>query len=222
MKKVDAKKIVLIGMFAAIAYVLTVAGHYANIQFVGVDFLKYDPKDIIIVIGGFIFGPLSVVAMSVIVSIMEMFHPSTTGFYGVLMNVLSTCAFAGTAALIYKKWRTLPGAVVGLVAGIIVTAPVMLLWNYFIVPLYMPWVTRDVIVPMLLSVFLPFNIIKCGINTAVTLLIYKSIRTSLASLNLFEKPTEQKSNAFGAVVTIMSVILLITLLFLVVRGVFTS
>jgi len=184
MKKFDTKKLVLLGMFAAIAYILMLIGHYANIRFTIVDFLKYDPKDIIILIGGFIFGPLSAIAISVPVSIFEMLHPSTTGYYGLIMNIISTAAFAGTAALIYKKFRTFPGALLSLCAGILVTAPVMMAANYVIAPLFMPWVSREMILSMLLTVFLPFNIIKCAINAIVTMIIYKSIKKSLAALKL--------------------------------------
>ena len=64
-------------------------------------FLRYDPKDIIIVTGGFIFGPLTAALIAFLVSLMQMFTVSGTGFLGFLMNVISSCAFACTAACIY-------------------------------------------------------------------------------------------------------------------------
>ena len=100
-------------------------------------FLKYDPKDIIITIGGFIFGPLSALLISSVVSLVEMVTLSETGIIGLIMNILSTVCFACTASYIYKKKHNLKGAVTGLVCGIILMVFAMLLWNYLITPLYM-------------------------------------------------------------------------------------
>ena len=51
-------------------------------------------------------------------------------------------------------------------------AAVMLLWNYLIAPIYMG-MPREAVAELLLPAFLPFNLIKGSINTAVTLLLYK-------------------------------------------------
>ena len=76
------------------------------------------------------------------------------------------------------------GAVVGLAAGVTALVIVMLLWNYLITPLYMPWVTRADIVAMLPTVFLPFNLAKGGMNMAATLLLYKPVVTALRRAGL--------------------------------------
>jgi riboflavin transporter FmnP len=55
--------------------------------------------------------------------------------------------------------------------------PVMLLWNYFIAPIYMGY-PREAVVELLIPVFLPFNLIKGGLNAAVTLLLYKPVLTA--------------------------------------------
>lgn len=81
-------------------------------------FLKYDPKDVIIAIGGLIFGPLISLSMALIVSFVEMFTISSTGLWGCMMNVISSTSFACTAAFLYKRHRTKRGAVAALAAGI--------------------------------------------------------------------------------------------------------
>ena len=48
---------------------------------------------------------------------------------------------------------------------------VMLLWNYLITPLYMVGTTRSMVAAMLPTVFLPFNLVKGGLNMALILLI---------------------------------------------------
>ena len=93
--KVDTKKIAVIGVFCALSYI---AMMFVKIPVVL--FLKYEPKDVIITICGLIYGPLSSFVVSVIVSFIEMISVSETGVIGFLMNVISTCTFSCTAALV--------------------------------------------------------------------------------------------------------------------------
>jgi hypothetical protein len=99
------------------------------------------------------------------------------------MNVLSTCSFACVAAFIYKKKQTLAGAVLALAAGIAAMTAMMLLWNYIITPLYMA-VPRARVAAMLLTVFMPFNLLKGALNATVTLLVYKPLVTALRRARL--------------------------------------
>ena len=205
------KKLTAVAMLAAIAYVVMFVG---RIPISSVDFLKYDPKDVIITIGGFIYGPLTSLAISLVVSLVEMLTVSTTGIIGALMNVVSTVSFACTASLVYKRKRTALGAVLGLTLGVILATALMLLWNYFITPLYMLQ-PREVIASMLLPVFLPFNLLKCGLNMAITLLLYKPIVTAMRRAKLVDASSSQgsKGRAFG--ITVFSLILLVTLVMIV-------
>lgn len=148
-------------------------------------FLKYDPKDVMIAVSGFIFGPLTSFSVALIVSFAEMFTASDTGILGFLMNVISSCAFACTAALIYRKRHTLSGAMIGLLCGWGCMTAVMSLWNYLITPIYMGY-PREAVVKLLLPAFLPFNLIKGGLNAAITTLLYKPVVTILRRTRLLE------------------------------------
>ena len=53
------KKLTIIGMLCALAYIAVVVGRIPLVLF-----LKYDPKDVVIVIGGLIFGPLTSFAVT--------------------------------------------------------------------------------------------------------------------------------------------------------------
>lgn len=205
------KKLTAVAMLAAIAYVVMFVG---RIPISSVDFLKYDPKDVIITIGGFIYGPLTSLAISLVVSLVEMLTVSTTGVIGALMNVVSTVSFACTASLVYKRKRTALGAVLGLTLGVILTTVLMLLWNYFITPLYMLQ-PREVIASMLLPVFLPFNLLKCGLNMAITLLLYKPIVTAMRRAKLVDASSSQGSKGRALGITVFSLILLVTLVMIV-------
>ncbi|GFH90968.1 hypothetical protein IMSAGC002_02220 [Lachnospiraceae bacterium] len=59
----------------------------------------------------------------------------------------------------------------------------MMLWNYLIAPIYMGY-PREAIAALLLPAFLPFNLIKGGLNTAITLLLYKPVVVALRRANL--------------------------------------
>ena len=194
------KKLTMLAMLCAISYVAILLGKLIPPMIPIAPFLTYDPKDIIIAIGGFIFGPLSVVAVATVVSTIEMLTISSTGVIGLVMNVLSTCAFACTAALIYKKKHTLSGAVIGLITGTIVSTVIMVLWNYLLTPLYMG-VPRQAVVDILVPAILPFNLIQGGLNTALTLIIYKPLVTALRKIHLIESANEavtvKKNNKIG-------------------------
>ncbi len=212
--KPNVKKLVLIAMMAAVAYLLA---FLIRIPVFG--FLSFEPKDVILVIGGFLLGPMAAFITSVVVALTEMVTYSTTGPIGCIMNLLSSCSFACTAALIYRKRHSLSGAVLGLLAGSVTMVATMLLWNYLITPLYMTGTTRSDIAAMLVPVFLPFNLLKAAFNSALTLLLYKPLVTALRHTGL----VEQQSTSGGKSRVGLSVfagILLITciLLLLVLQG----
>lgn len=163
------KKLTTISMLCAFAYIAAAVGRIPIVLF-----LKYDPKDVLIVIGGFIFGPVASFAITVIVSAVEMFTISETGIWGCVMNIISSCSFACTAAFVYKRKHNLSGGILGLFCGCGCQVAVMMFWNYLIAPIYMGY-PREAIVELLLPAFLPFNLIKGGLNAAITLLLYKPV-----------------------------------------------
>lgn len=175
--KSRTRKLAILGVLSAAAYVVMLVIRLPLIP--AAPFLKYDPKDVIIAIGGFLFGPLATLAMSAVVSFAEMVTVSESGIIGCAMNIISSVSFTCVAAFIYKKHRTLTGATVGLTIGVVVSTTVMLLWNYLLVPIYTPYITREVVMGMLVPVFLPFNLLKGGLNAAVAMLLYKPVRIAL-------------------------------------------
>lgn len=62
----------------------------------------------------------------------------------------------------------------GAFAGCVLMVASMLLWNYCITPLYMQ-TTREAVKNMLVPVFLPFNMIKGGINSVLLIIIYNAL-----------------------------------------------
>ena len=178
--KLNLKNFAVLAILTALAYVATLLIRIP--LFPAAPFLTYDPKDVFIIIGGFLYGPLAVIPMSAAVSVFEM-PLSGTGPVGLLMNILSTCSFAATAAFFYAKKRTITGAVIGLALGVTLMVAAMLLWNYIVTPIYMK-VPREIVAGMLLPVFLPFNLIKGIYNAALTMLVYKRVSVIIRKLRL--------------------------------------
>ncbi len=211
------KKTVVTAMLIAISFVAVLIGRMVpNVA----GFLSYDPKDAVVVIAGFIFGPMTSIIISVIVSLIEMVTISSTGIYGFIMNVFSTCAFAVPAAIIYKKHRNMKGAVIGLIAGALAMTACMVLWNYIITPFYMG-VERSKVAEMLVPVFLPFNLIKSGINAGLALVLYKPVVSALRSSSLIPKsegPSIQGSKQIGVTLASLFILATFVLLFLAFAG----
>jgi len=210
------RKITTVGMLCALAYVVVVVGRIPLVLF-----LKYDPKDVIIAIGGLIFGPLTSFLASLIVSFVEMITISDNGVIGFIMNIISSCSFACTAAFIYKKRRKLSGAIIGLLCGWGTMIIVMMLWNYLVTPIYMGY-PREAVVKLLLPAFLPFNLIKGGLNAAITMLLYKPIVTALRRSHLIDAdPTVKKTQVnIGVVLVTLLIVATCVLWILSLNGVF--
>ena len=206
----NTKTITTLAMLSGIAYVvMLVSKLLPSVN----GFLDFDFKDVVICIGGFTFGPVAAAIMSIVVAFVEMITISTTGLIGFVMNVLATCGFCCTATFIYKKRHTMVGAVLGLSMGVVVLTVVMLLWNYFLTPIYQG-LPRDAVADMLVPIFLPFNLAKGGMNMAATLLLYKPVVTALRKAGLASSQSAQPSRRASAGFFLFSLALLATFVML--------
>lgn len=164
------KKIVFIALFCALSYAVSL---FFPIK---VSFLTLDLKDAISAMCGLFFGPIAGVACAVIVPFIEMITTSDTGFYGLIMNILSSVAFVGVSTVIYRYKKKISGAVTGLLSACAATVAVMLLANLFITPFYMG-VTTEQVIELIPKLILPFNAAKTVLNAGVTMLLYKPMST---------------------------------------------
>lgn len=194
-------KLTLAALFSALAFLAVFLFRIPVVLF-----LKYEFKDAIIALEALILGPAYAVITSLVVSLIEMVSLSDTGPIGAIMNVLSTMTYILPVAILYKRKKSLPTAVTGLVLGTVIMTVCMLLWNYLITPWYME-TPREVVAGMLLPYFLPFNLLKGVLNTAVTLLLYKPIMNSLRRMNLIPKSeSAQKGGTLAVIINIVAII----------------
>lgn len=204
--KMDTKTMVSIAMLTGIAYIVMLLSKLMP----SVMFLDFDFKDVVVCIGGFTFGPFAAAIISILVAFIEMLTISHTGPIGFIMNVLATCAFSCTACFIYKKVHSKKGAVLGLACGVACLVAVMLLWNYLITPIYQG-LPRETVAAMLPTVFLPFNVVKGGLNMALILVLYKPVVTALRKARLVpESQVSTQGRKLGAGYLLFSLALLAT------------
>lgn len=169
-------KLAKMSMLVAISIVLAWVIHPSILPMV--PFLEYDPADIPILIGSFAFGPLAGVILTVVTSILQGLTVSAqSGIYGIIMHILATSTLVLVSGLIYKKEKTRKHAAVGLVLGTLAMAAVMAGANLVVTPYFMG-APLQAIIPLLPYIVL-FNLIKAGINSLVTFIIYKRISTFL-------------------------------------------
>ena len=170
--KITTARLAKMAMLVAISVVLVAIVHFPI--FPAVAFLEYDPADIPILIGGFAFGPLAGVLLTVVTAVIQgVTVSSASGIYGILMHVIATSALVITTSVIYKKNKTRKGAVIGLFCGVLVMTVVMMGANMVITPIFMG--VPASVVWDLMPFIAAFNAIKAGINSLVTFLVYKRI-----------------------------------------------
>ncbi len=209
------KTICSMAMLTAIAVACDVFLRIPNIG----GFLTYEPKDVILTIGAFIFGPIAGLVMALIVCLIEMVTISTTGPIGLVMNFLSSAVFIGVSSIIYHRNKKMSRAITGLAAGSLSLIAIMLLWNYIMTPIYMG-VSREQVLALFIPVLIPFNAIKAGLNSALILFLYKAVVTALRKSGLVKRRDgfvneNRKSNTVILIsVSAFAVITLILILFI--------
>ncbi len=171
--KTSTKKLTTMAMLAALSIVLISIVHFP--LFPSAPWMEYDPADIPIFIGTFLFGPVSGLLLTVAVSVIQGVTVSAaSGPIGIVMHILATGSFALLAGNIYKRWHTRGGAVAAILAGVASMTIMMVFCNLVFTPIFMG-TPIDAVIPMLLPVIVPFNLAKAGINGLVTYIVYKPI-----------------------------------------------
>ena len=167
-------------------------------------FLEIHLDEIPAFMAGFAYGPLSGFMVVLVKTIVKLPLTGTAGV-GELADFIYSTAFVLPAAFIYKKHRTLKGAFVSvLVATAIQIVVSSLCTTYIMLDMYSKLyhlpkavilsmcqkinpAVKDLGIPFLLMVALPFNALKDAIVVLVTMLLYKRLRI------LFKKIDAQKN-----------------------------
>lgn len=234
--------VAFIAMFSTLAAILYILDFTLPFAFPG--FLEFKLSDIPILIGSFTLGPLSggvIVVVEILIKLV--IKGTSTMFVGELSDLVTSCVFAVTAGIIYKRHRTFKGALAAMGIGTVAEVAVALLINRFIlVPFYVlvffggSWAP---LVGMMTPLFpsctqatfynfylwasvLPFNLLRCIVAIVVTLLVYKRISRLINSVNrkIYGKPDrdEVKSKKINiAVIAVAAVVVALLVTFALLR-----
>ena len=134
--KTSTKKLTTMAMLAALSIVLISIVHFP--LFPSAPWMEYDPADIPIFIGTFLFGPISGLLLTVAVSVIQGVTVSAaSGPIGIVMHILATGSFALLAGNIYKRRHTRGGAVAAILAGVASMTIMMVFCNLVFTPIFM-------------------------------------------------------------------------------------
>lgn len=167
--KWDTRQLVTMALMCAIGVLLSF------IEFPllpGVAWLKYDASAMPAMVSGFAFGPAAGLAVGIIGAVIH--GILMADFSGAIMNILVIIGFVLPAALVYRKIHSLKGAAAGLVLSIITATAMAIVGNLIITPLYLG-VPFNAVLDMIIPILTPFNLIKAGLNSVLTIIVYKSI-----------------------------------------------
>lgn len=170
--KTNVKAIVSIGMLSSIAYLLMLLNFplppFPN-------FLLIDFSDIPGLIAALIFGPVAGILVEFFKNVLNYFMTgSATGVpVGHIANFLAGILFILPTYFIYNKLKTKKGMTVALIAGTLVMAVLMGVFNYFLIlPAYTFFLNvpdmRNLVVPAII----PFNILKGAIMSSIFMLLF--------------------------------------------------
>ncbi len=160
-------------MLTALSLVLVLLINFPLLP--AVPFMKYDPADVPILIGTFLFGPWCGLILTAVVALIQgVFISSDGGPIGILMHFLATGSFVIIVGLIYQRNKTKMATIVALVCGALTMTVVMVGCNLILTPIFLG-APMEKVIELLLPAIIPFNLLKAGINAVLTWLIYQKL-----------------------------------------------
>ena len=189
-KKNKTRNMVSIAMLAAVAVVLMLFEF--PLPFLP-PFYKIDASELPVIIGAFAMGPWAGVLIELLKVLLNLLlDGTTTAFVGEFANFLIGCSYVVPASLVYYYRKSKKNAVLGLLIGTLTCAVVGCLLNaYLLLPAYSKAFKMDIealiamgtaankainsMFTFVLFATAPLNILKCGLVSVITILIYKPI-----------------------------------------------
>lgn len=160
-------------------------------------FFEMDFSPVIEMIGGYILGPISAIIIIVIKILLKMLLSGSHSFgVGELSNLLLSLVYVLPGVLIYKYKKNKTTGIIGLIVGTILTAIVAIFTNLFLMfPFYETTMHVDIIsicqqinpaiksnLTLALIGIVPFNIIKNGVCSVITIFVYKRVSKAIKNI----------------------------------------
>lgn len=184
------KRLVTLGVMAALAVLLSLANWPI---FPAAPFLRYETADVPVLIAGLALGPGPGLLVTLVMALLMALITGLDGIVGALMHFLATGALVGAASIVYRRYHTRAGAIVGLACGTLAMTVLMPIANLILMPLIYGYTHAQVLAIMWLLV--AFNAIKAGVNSVLTFFVYKRVSWLVKSFATSEKSVADKAGA---------------------------
>ncbi len=182
-----ADRLTKLGMLTALSIILVYVIHFPI--FPAASFLEYDMADVPILIGTFLYGPWWGLALTAVVSLLQWLLVSPQSLWvGAVMHFCATGSYVIAAGLIYRKMRSLKGALIGMAIGSVLQTAMMVPMN-LIFTVHFFGVPKETVLALLPTAIIPFNAIKTVANSVLTFLLYKRVE-KLLTKQLIKAPAK--------------------------------
>lgn len=209
----STKNIAIMGTMSAISVVLYMFAKF-NLP-IFPSFLDMQFSDLPILLTGFMVNPVGAVIVALVRFLIKLPF-STTSYVGELGDLVLGLSFALPASIIYFKNKTKKSAIIGLVAGVLTSTAMAVLFNIFIlVPFYVQLSFKGSWAPLLNALnglyafttvttenfffyftflaVIPFNLLRLILCAVFTFFVYKSLSRAVSSL--FKEKSQRKKSA---------------------------
>jgi riboflavin transporter len=181
-------RLVKLGMLAGLSIILVYVIHFPI--FPSAAFLEYDMADVPILIAAFLYGPWWGLMLTAIVSVLQWLLVSPQGMWvGAVMHFCATGAYVIAAGLLYRRFRTMKGAIVGMAIGAVLQTAMMVPMNLLFTVHFFGY-PREAVIALLPTAIIPFNAIKTVVNSILTFFLYKRIE-KLLKIDLIKSPASR-------------------------------
>lgn len=236
-KYFTATRMATIAIFAALSGILYLLR--IPLSFAFPSWLELNFSDIPALIGTFALGPISgCLIILVKIMIKLIINGTSTAFVGELADLLIGLALVIPAGVIYKKNRSIKGAVIALVASSLCSTALAIFANRFIlIPFYAEKMGMATLAGMMTVLFpdcteqnfynyylwisvLPFNLLRCLIASLVTFPIYKRISGVIKRMNdKFDAPAKEGEEGKLTKKTVITIVVSVVVILLLLAAV---
>ena len=172
-----AKRIAILGVAIALSYLTTLLS-FPLFPGTPAFFLELDFSFAIMLLVGYILGPISALIIVVITNLLGMIG-SSGGFTGAVANTVTAVVFVVIPTLVYKKQKGLKWVIVILSACVLLQALVALPMNRFVTFYIFQIDNPAEFFTQTWVYILVFNLIKGVLNGVIASLLYKRLKNLL-------------------------------------------
>ena len=186
----EVRNIVQIGILSALAFLLM------SLEFplwFAPGFYRLDLSELPVLVGAFAMGPVAGILIEFVKILLYFFiHGSSTAGVGDLANFIFGCCLVVPASVMYQRKKTRKNALIGMAVGTVLMAAAAWIINALVLlPLYaaafhMPLsaiiamgtkvnASVNSLSTFVLLIVVPFNLLKGGVVSLLTLLLYKQV-----------------------------------------------